>query len=447
MSTVRGEALRVPGVPWGYRLSLAAFVLFTALSLLAIVDFRRGFLFTTATGFGGYLAKSPYFVFSPWQGLMLLVGLVGLVACYRNLREYEAELGSVDLGGYLRWLAFLLFGILVVDLFTYRGVPAIRAATAGTISAGWLEAYGITGWLRPLALTLSYMLNVWHATLLGILLAGLALTVLPRYMKSFFAKRGLRGSLFGAAFALPQPFCSCCASVICPSLVRQGASSSFALAFVVGSPMLNITALILAALLLPPLHALTRIVAGVVLTVLVTWLVVRLAEGWRDDEGMVESPLARWISRGIDLYSRVFQLEKLVAERPLDSPAAFVSAWVYVSGRMALVLVPTLAIWSLMTAAIVQVLPSAFGNNPLSIVVAAVAGTLLMISTWTEIPVALQMIQAGYSGPAATLLVVLPPVSLPCLLILGGATRRFRLVALLGLAVMVVGIAAGIIFL
>lgn len=349
-------------------------------------------------------------------------------------------------------MTFILFGLLVVDAFTYRGVPAARAVAAGKVGIGWLEAFGVTGWLRPIALTVSYLLTVWHATFLGALLAGLALTVLPRYLQSFFARTGLGGSVFGALFALPQPFCSCCAAVIAPSLVRQGASTNFSLAFVVGSPMLNLSTLILAAVLLPAPYAITRIVGGVILAVLVTHGVVRLAERWWNPAEVPcppkePGPLVRWVSLWVDRYVRAFHLEELVRDRPLDTPGAFLSAWFSVSGRIAGILVPTLLVWSVVTAALVQGLPAAFGNNLPSIVLAAVAGTLLMISTWTEIPVALQMIQAGYSGPAATLLLVLPPVSLPCLMLLGGSFGRFRVVALLGLAVVVVGIVAGVVFL
>ena len=70
-----------------------------------------------------------------------------------------------------------------------------------------------------------------------------------------------------------------------------------------------------------------------------------------------------------------------------------------------------------------------------------------MISTWSEIPMALQLIQSGLTGPAAALLVVLPAISLPCMMLLGGALQRFRLVAWLSAAVMVVGMAAGVMFL
>ena len=44
----------------------------------------------------------------------------------------------------------------------------------------------------------------------------------------------------------------------------------------------------------------------------------------------------------------------------------------------------------------------------------------------------------------AALLVVLPAVSLPCMMILGGTLRRLRLIALLTAAVMLVGMTAGL---
>jgi uncharacterized membrane protein YraQ (UPF0718 family) len=111
------------------------------------------------------------------------------------------------------------------------------------------------------------------------------------------------------------------------------------------------------------------------------------------------------------------------------------------------VLVPTLWVWSVIASALFQTLPSAFGNNLPSVVVSAIAGTLFMISTWSEIPMALQLIQSGFSGPAAALLVVLPAISLPCMMMLGGSLQRFRMVAMLAAGVMIVGIVAGAMFL
>ncbi|MBI4201621.1 MAG: permease [Chloroflexi bacterium] len=437
-----GDACQIGQMPASYQWSMGGFVISLAMALLALVDFRRGFLLDH------YAWTTLYFSFSPWHIALLAVGLLGAFASYRVLRASEVKQSSGALDRYVKVLTFVIFGLFVTDLFAYRGVAAARAAEAGQLSAGWMNAYGVTGWLKPLALAVSYQLTVWHATFLGIMLAGLALTVLPRYLKPLLTRSGLGGSLFGAAFALPQPFCSCCASVVTPSLVRQGASSQFALAFVVGSPMLNLTALILAAVLLPPPYALLRITAGLALTIPVTYGVVWVASRWQSSPGW--SPRGRvgqvflsWMNG----YCQLFHVEEMMKERRTDTPAAFIASWFSVTKRLALLLVPTLFILSLVTSAIIQMLPSAFGNNLPSVAIAAVAGTLLMVSTWTEIPVAQQMLQAGFSGPAATLLVVLPPVSLPCLMLLGGALANLRAVALLGLTVAALGAVVGVAFL
>ncbi|MBI2887214.1 MAG: permease [Chloroflexi bacterium] len=421
---------------------LAALVGAFALCLLALVDVRRGFLLPE------YPVRTPYLLLSPYHGLMLATGVLAVAWCLAMLRRHEARAKAVRWDGPVRALAFTLLGLLVADLFLYRGVAAARAAQAGTVSLGWMDAFGATGWLRPLALAATYTLNVWHATLLGVFLAGLALTVLPRYLKPLFSRSGLGGSLFGSLFALPQPFCSCCAAVIAPSYVRQGASNSFSLAFVVGAPMLNITGLVLSVALLPAPYAATRIAAGLLLTIPVTFAVAWLAERWgARDTGQAPGWVERWITRWVDYYCRIFHLEEMVRERPLDTPSAFFSTWMQVSLRVGVLLVPTLFGLAVITAAVVQLLPSAFGNNVPSVVLAAVVGTLLMISTWSEIPIAQQMLAAGFSGPAAALLVALPPVSLPCLMLLGGATGNFRITAFMGLAVMAVSIVAGLAFL
>jgi uncharacterized protein len=162
-----------------------------------------------------------------------------------------------------------------------------------------------------------------------------------------------------------------------------------------------------------------------------------------DHDQYGESGFSRTFRRFVDLLD----IDRIIAGRTIDTPSRLITAWLRASGRIALVLVPTLWAWSVVAAALFQILPSAFGNNLPSVVLSALGGTLFMISTWSEIPMALQFIQAGFSGPAAALLVVLPAVSLPCMVLLGGSLQRFRVVAWLGAAVMLVGIAAGVMFL
>jgi uncharacterized membrane protein YraQ (UPF0718 family) len=181
----------------------------------------------------------------------------------------------------------------------------------------------------------------------------------------------------------------------------------------------------------------------------VTYLVARAADRWEGTKPRIKDrkPAAGRIGRLGAAYLGLFDLEKIVRHRGVETPGQLIGAWFQASGRIALVLVPTLWVWSVIASAIFWVLPSAFGNNLASVVLSAVVGTFFMISTWSEIPMALQLIQSGFAGPAAALLVVLPAISLPCMMLLGGSMQRFRVVALLSIGVMIVGIAAGALFL
>lgn len=437
------------GTPVRFRIGIGGLIASLSLLLLSIVDIRRGFLFLNVEGFGEYFSRSPYHVLGAYNIIMLVVGAAGLFYFYKLVKNIEAELTPEVLERYVKISALIIFAILVVDLFTYRGVPTFRIATSGEIGAGWLDAWGVTNpWLQPVALAASYMVTVWHATLLGILLAALSLTILPRYLARFYQKTGFGGSLFGATYALPQPFCSCCASVVTPSLQKQGASQNFMLAFVVGSPMLNITGLILAGVLLPLPYAATRILGGILLTIPVTYGISKAAARWDIAGGDEPSNwFTRFTAKLAGMYCELFHLDEIVEGRPIATPTQFLTTYAEAAKRLAYLLVPTLFLWSIVSAAFFQLLPAGYGNNLVSLLVTSLAGTLLMISTWTEIPVALQMINAGFSAPAATVLLVLPPVSLPCLMILGGAIGKFRVVALLSVAVMLVGVVAGLFFL
>lgn len=447
MSAVSSLTLKSAQLPVRFKLSLAGFITSLAVSLLAIVDFRRGFLFTTIQGFGEYFSRSPYHALSFYDLILLSAGVFGMLYFFKQLRSLETAMTDDDLEKYVKIAAFIIFGLLVLDLFAYRGVPAFRIAASGEISAGWLDAWGVTGWFQPVALAASYLLTVWHATFIGILLAALSLTILPRYMASFFTRTGFGGSLFGATYALPQPFCSCCASVVTPALQKHGASRNFMLAFVVGSPMLNITGLVLSAVLLPKPYAITRILGGILLTIPVTYGISRAAERWDLTEASQPNNwFTRFTAALAGMYCKIFHLDEIIEGRKVSTPTQFLSTYADAAKQLAFLLVPTLFIWSIFAAGFFQLLPAGFGNNLISVVLTAIAGTFFMISTWTEIPVAMQMINAGYYAPAATVLLVLPPVSLPCLMILGGALGKFRVVALLSVAVIIIGLAAGLLF-
>jgi uncharacterized membrane protein YraQ (UPF0718 family) len=437
----RENAHAVDAAAW-YRRLLAGFILFLALTLLTLLDFRRGFLFAA------YPARTLVYAFHPLHLAMLTAGLAGMYGCYRRLNALEGRLH--DTGQHLKALTFTTLALLVIDLLAYRGIPAARSIASGDIGLDWLNAFGVVAWWKPIAQATSYLLNVWHAAMLGILISGLALTILPVYFQPYFVRAGFVGSLVGALFALPQPFCSCCSSAVAPSLARRGASTNFLLSFVVGAPMLNITTIVLAVALLPAPFAITRIVAGIVVTVLVTYLVAGVADRWDGHAAASErtAPRDGWVQRIERTYLRLFDLDTIAGGRAAPkTPSQLFARWLYASARIALVLAPTIWVWSVIASALFRAFPPAFGNNLPSVVLAAVGGAFFMISTWSEIPLALQLIQSGFNGPAATLLVVLPAISLPCVMLLGGSLRRFRLVGLLSVAVILAGIAAGAIFL
>jgi uncharacterized membrane protein YraQ (UPF0718 family) len=84
------------------------------------------------------------------------------------------------------------------------------------------------------------------------------------------------------------------------------------------------------------------------------------------------------------------------------------------------------------------------GNGIEWIVAFAVVGTIFVIPTAGEVPIVQAMLALGMGvGPAAALLMTLPPVSLPSLAMVG---RSFRLqtLILVASAVVIFGIAAGL---
>src|SRR3972149_9878611 len=108
-------------------------------------------------------------------------------------------------------------------------------------------------------------------------------------------------------------------------------------------------------------------------------------------------------------------------------------------------MVPVLLVSSVLAVYVVQLIPPT-GNNLSGVVLTAFFGTLLMVPTWTEIPLAAGLVNNGLTGIAAADLITLPAVSIPCLSIIAGAMNNLKVALILGLSVLVAGVIAGIIF-
>lgn len=442
-----------------YSTTLLSLLASLAIVLLGIVDVRRGFLFLD------YRPANPWVNVNPHQLWLLALGVIGLVVSYRLLQWYEAR-GEVE-EGQLQFLtkvtAFVIFMLLSIDaLLLYRGISAQRIVEAGQMGIGALglnplqlpgkaEVFPLTATpllLRPFALMVNYFALVWHATFLAIMFAGLATVVVPLYFNRLISPRGassLRSLIGGIVYAIPQPFCSCCAAPIAATIYRTGTPLVSSIAFLLSSPTLNVTSLLLAAFLLPLPFATLRILGGTILVLSASYLVATLAGRLPAEEAL--QPPGRivgffwWV---FNRYCLLFQFESM--DRMEMTPGGLILGWVSGTWRVAKVVVPTLAVGGMVAGAIVTFLPAVFANNVVGVMLAAGLGTVLMISTWTEIPVAVILAGQGLSGPAAALLVTLPVISLPCLLIFGGALRSGRVALLLGLATFAFGVIAGLLF-
>lgn len=436
--------------PRRYYLTLAAFFASVALLLLTVVEMRRAFLFPLAD----YLrvgSPSPILYFEPRHIPLLVLGGLGVWLAYGSMLRLEGRLkgNGPNLKALANPLAIAMLVLLVVDLFIYRGVPASRIAAAGKMGVGQaIPLAAFPGWLEPLAQGINYLALVWHATVLGILIGALFLSVAAGFLRPLLGGRGFKAHLAGAALAVPQPFCSCCAAPIGASLYQGGAALGPTLAFVVSSPMLNPTTLILATVLLPGEFALLRIAGGLVVGIFLTYIVSLAASRWASPRPLESRP-NRWIglsARVVSSYSQLFRFGDALHGRAIDSPGTLIATWMALAWALARVVVPVLFLGSVVTAAVVMALPSP-GGDLAGVIVAAAVGTMLMVPTWTEIPIAAALIAKGLGGPAAALLLTLPPVSVPCLLIVAGAVGSLRVALLLGLLVFLVGFGAGAVFL
>src|SRR5262245_4326136 len=88
-----------------YKFALAGFIVFLAMSLLAVVDFRRGFLFSE-------YARSPYSAFHPAQPIILAIAAVGMFVCYKIVQSFEA--GGLISPKYAKTFTFWPLILLVI---------------------------------------------------------------------------------------------------------------------------------------------------------------------------------------------------------------------------------------------------------------------------------------------------------------------------------------------
>jgi hypothetical protein len=329
-----------------------------------------------------------------------------------------------------RWVLF--FAIAAAGLLYVKWLPywdrAFVAASHHSIGASILMGKAAhapaASWGAALSYAMAYGKAIWKALVLGLLLGSGVQALLP----ASWVSRVLGNTRFGSAvaggiLALPGMMCTCCAAPMVVGLRRQQASAGAAIAFWLGNSVLNPATLVFMGFVLGWRWTALRLFLGVPMVFGLGYLANRLT-----------SP-----REAVRAETAVAELVGAPQEAPLRR-------WLLLLGRMTLQLVPEyIVLVLLLGAARAWLFPAIgpdIGNHVQWIVAFAVAGALFVIPTAGEAPIIQAMLSLGIgAGPAAALLMTLPPISLPSMAMV---IRAFppRILAMVTGGVILFGLAA-----
>jgi len=335
---------------------------------------------------------------------------------------------------------FLIIALAIGGLFYVKWQPyfhkAILAAINHSIGHSLLMGDAAdpppASWKAALDYSFAYGKAIWQAMVLGLLLGAAVQEFAPRaWFARLLGRSDYRSVTVGVLMAIPSMMCTCCAAPVVIGLRRRRASAAASTAFWLGNTVLNPATLVFMGFVLGWKWVGLRVALGVPLIFGTSYLIHRFAyaDEIRVSNEEVEQALAGsaaaaesggtlqgWLSRFLSMTARLIP-EYIVLVLILGASRA----WLF----------PHMGV--------------AVGNELHWIVLMSLAGLLFVIPTAGEVPIVQAMLALGVgAGPAAALLMTLPPVSLPSLVM---AQRVFslRALALVGASVVVTGIGAGLI--
>jgi len=324
-----------------------------------------------------------------------------------------------------RFLVFVLLavaGLFYVKWHPYYGrafTAAAQHSIGHSILMGDASSAPAPSWSAALGYALAYGNAIWQAMVLGLLLGSGVQALLPvHWVARVLGGRGFNSVLAGGLLAVPGMMCTCCAAPVVVGLRRHQAAPGAAVAFWLGNTMLNPATLIFTGFVLGWHWTVLRLALAVPMVFGLGQLANRLAEPGR--------PIA---------------LDLPPAEPEPRTFVEVVTLWARIFVRMTLRLIPEYVIIVLLLGAtrawMFPPIGPDMGEAWIWIVALSVAGMLFVIPTAGEVPIVQAMLALGLGvGPAAALLMTLPPVSLPSLTMLG---RSFPLRLLVTIALSVVG--------
>jgi hypothetical protein len=305
----------------------------------------------------------------------------------------------------------------LVDTHAWSGSSILQAGgTAARSGPSWHSAWSFT---------VAYGEDIWVAIVAAIVISAALEALIPRErVVGLLSRRTtLGGAAVGGLLAMPAMMCTCCSAPLTVTLRRNGVPTGSVLGFWLGNPVLNPAVLAFLALVAPWQWVVTRAVVGAALVLAVPFVVSRLTgssggfRARRRDGGAATAP---------------FELH--------GAPRRFAKAL----GRLSLTLVPEYFVVVLAIGAFRGWLMPLGATTThwglLAVVVAAVAGVLIVIPTAGEVPILLGLAALGVStGALGALLITLPAISLPSIVMVG-RTLTWRVVGLAAGAVALFGL-------
>ncbi|MGF6710434.1 uncharacterized membrane protein YraQ (UPF0718 family) [Luteibacter sp. W1I16] len=326
------------------------------------------------------------------------------------------------------WLLLAIAGLFYVKWYPYYGrafVAADQHSIGHSILMGDLASAPAPSWNAAIDYALAYGKAIWKAMVLGLLLGSGVQALLPvNWVRRTLGNRGFGSTLAGGLLGVPGMMCTCCAAPVVVGLRKHQASPGASIAFWLGNTMLNPATLVFTGFVLGWHWTALRMVLGVPMVFGLGYLANRLS-------GLEPSSAA----------------VAPIAEAEPQSLAEVGKRWARIFTTMTLRLIPEyLVIVLLLGAARAWMFPHIgpdIGEHWYWIAAFAVAGMLFVIPTAGEVPIVQAMLALGMGGgPAAALLMTLPPVSLPSLAMLG-RSLPVRLLVTIAVAVVGFGVLAG----